>query len=453
MRAAARLAYVAVILLATWSGFDADPELARVRWRLLRALNPPLRIADVLDAVRNVALFAGFGAVWMTTGDPTRLRREVIRATFLGTALSIAVELAQLLSPSRVASVLDVATNGAGSLLGALAVGLAIAVVASRRARTADTVVPHLLVAGAYLGACVMEAFSSLGRPDKVPYVWGGAGRRLGYAVGSMLRDPHVAPTWTDVPLFAPAGFLAARVLIERGRSPARAAVVASALGAVTWLVSEILRGASGGDLRPWAVLLRTVAAGLGAVLAAALAAREARANVASGMDASTSSSALVRLRRDPRAYVAVILLWKLRPFALVDGWGTLVAKLNADAFVPLRALAVSWSIHSVADVGIAFLLFVPVGAWFAVRPRPGDTTGLRARRPWPGLALAAATEVAQLPIAGRTFDITDVLVQAGGVLVGWAIVRRADARRLRRARLARAVAGGSLVSSAEAAA
>ena len=450
MRAAARLAYVAVILLATWSGLDAEPALADVRWRLLRALHPPLRIADVLDAVRNVALFAGFGAVWMATGDPTRLRREVVRATIVGTALSVAVELAQLFSPARFASVLDVATNGAGSLLGALAVGVAIAVVASRRARTADAVVPHLLVAGAYLAACVLEAFSSLGRPDRVPYVWGGAGRRLGYAVGSMLRDPLVAPTWSDVLLFAPAGFLAARVLIERGRSPRRAAILASVLGAATWLGAEILRGTSGGDLRPWAVALRTAAGALGAVVAAALATREARADGATGSD---PRSPLVRLRRDPRAYIAVILLWMLRPFALVDGWGALVAKLNADAFVPLRALAVSWSIHSVADVGIAFLLFVPVGAWFAVRPRPGDTTGLRARRPWPGLALAAATEVAQLPIAGRTFDVTDVLVQAGGVLVGWAIVRRADARRLRRARLGRVVEGERVAGAAEVAA
>jgi hypothetical protein len=126
-----------------------------------------------------------------------------------------------------------------------------------------------------------------------------------------------------------------------------------------------------------------------------------------------------------------------LRPFELVDGWGSLVAKLNPDAFVPLRALAISWSIHSVADVGIAFLLYLPVGAWFAVRPHPADPMGARARRPWWGLALAAATELAQLPIAGRTFDVTDVLVQSGGVLVGWAIVRRADARRIRRAEVA----------------
>jgi VanZ family protein len=448
VRLAARLAYVAVILLATWSGLDADPELSRIRERLLRALHPPLRIADVLDAVRNVALFAGFGAVWMATGDPTRLRREVVHATLLGTLLSVAVEVAQLFSSSRFASVLDVATNGAGSLLGALGVGFAIAVVATRRSRTGDAVVPHLLVAGAYLGACMMEAFSSLGRPDKVPDVWGGVSRRLGYAVGAMLRDPHVPPTWTDVLLFAPAGFLATRVLIERGRSPARAAVVASALGGATWLGCEVLRGASGGDLRPWAVLLRTAAAALGAAIAAALATREDR-----GAVAPADGGALVRLRRDPRAYVALILLWALRPFTVVDGWGALVAKLSADAFVPLRALSTSWSIHSVADVGIAFLLFVPVGAWFAVRPRPGDPTGLRARSPWPGLGLAAATELAQLPIAGRSFDVTDVLVQAGGVLVGWAIVRRADARRLRRATLRSAGAGRRIGESAEAAA
>jgi hypothetical protein len=192
-----------------------------------------------------------------------------------------------------------------------------------------------------------------------------------------------------------------------------------------------MLRGASGGDLRPWAVLLRSVASAFGAIVAASLAAREWR-----GAGTAAHESALVRLRRDPRAYVALILLWTLRPFAPVDSWGALVAKLTTDALVPLRALAVSWSVHSVADVGISFLLYVPVGAWFAVRPQPGDITGLRARSPWPGLVLAMATEVLQLPIAGRTFDVTDVLVQAGGLLVGWAIVRRADARRLRRRRL-----------------
>ena len=89
-----------------------------------------------------------------------------------------------------------------------------------------------------------------------------------------------------------------------------------------------------------------------------------------------------------------------------------------------LRSLAQTVSLHSVADVGVGFLLYVPVGAWLYASP-------LRTRGPLasllPGLYLAALTELAQLAIDGRTFDVTDVLVQCAGVCVGWVVLRRAD--------------------------
>ena len=422
-RLAARLAYVAVVLIATWSGLELDANLELAKLRLARGLHPGFRPMDVLDAVRNVALFAGLGGVWLVTGDPARLRRGVLAATLVGTALSVVAEAAQLFSPRRMASVLDLLTNGGGALLGAAAVAYAIAVVARRRARSAAAVVPHLLVAGPYLGACLLEAFSAWGRLDKVPGAWGGFGPRWGASVADFWQHPHALPMWSDLLLFAPAGFLATRVLIERGVSPARAATVATMLGGLTWGVAELMRGLSGADLRPWAVVLHAVATLLGAALAATLAEREGHG---AGRGRSFGDW-LVRLRRDARAYVALLFLWSLRPFAPVTSVGELLGKLSWDALVPLRALAGMWSLHSVADVAIGFCLYLPVGAWFSVRPR-ADGRGPRA--PWLGLALAVATEVAQIAIRGRNFDITDVMVQGAGVLVGWAIVRRADARR-----------------------
>ncbi|MGZ8492992.1 MAG: VanZ family protein [Gemmatirosa sp.] len=412
-RIAARAAYVLVVLVATWTGlrFEFDPTLARLR--LARGLSPGFRPNDVLDAVRNVALFAGLGGVWLATGNPTRLLRGVAVATVVGTLLSVVAEAAQLFSPSRMASVLDLLTNGGGAMLGAATVAFAIAVVAARRARTDAAVVPHLLVAGPYLGACLLEAFSAWGRPDRVPGAWGGPGARWRASIADFWTHPHALPMWSDLLLFAPAGFLATRVLVERGVAPWAAAAGAAVAGTLTWAAAELMRGFSGADLRPWAVVLHALATALGAALAATLAGR-------------SPADALARLHRSARAYVAIVLLWNLRPFRPVTSLGELADKLTLDAVVPLRALAGLWSLHSVADIAIGFCLFLPVGAWFAVRTGADG----RVRAPWPGLALALGVEVAQLTVRGRYFDITDVLVQAAGVLVGWAIVRRADARR-----------------------
>ncbi|MDF1504817.1 VanZ family protein, partial [Roseisolibacter sp. H3M3-2] len=227
-RLAARLAYAAVILLATWTGlrFDGDTFLAGVR--LWRAVHPVFRPNDVLDGVRNVALFAGLGGVWVVTGDPARMGRALLGATAAGLALSLLAESLQLFSPVRMASVLDLATNAGGALLGGAAVAYAIAVTARRRARGQTTVVPHLLVAGPYLGAALLEAFSAWGRPDRTPGAWGGPRTRWAASVAEFLRAPHAPPAWSDVLLFAPAGFLAARVLLERGHRR----VVAAALAA-----------------------------------------------------------------------------------------------------------------------------------------------------------------------------------------------------------------------------
>ena len=70
------------------------------------------------DLVMNVLMFVPFGFVYQLTrprGAPPDWPRVVI----LGAALSAAIETAQLFSPTRYTSLLDLATNTAGAALGA----------------------------------------------------------------------------------------------------------------------------------------------------------------------------------------------------------------------------------------------------------------------------------------------------------------------------------------------
>jgi hypothetical protein len=163
--------------------------------------------------------------------------------------------------------------------------------------------------------------------------------------------------------------------------------------------------------MRPAAFVARVAAAGLGAAAAALLLERRRPARSA-GLAVA--------------AVVAVLAAWYWRPFTL----GALVPELVPDHFVPLRAFIGLFSLYTVADVAVDFLLFFPLGVWLAVRPLAtrGPLRG-PLRGTLPALWLVAVLESGQLWIAGRTFDVTDVLIGWAGVLVGWAVVRQARGR------------------------
>lgn len=424
---ALRLAYALVIALATLRGLEPSADVGAAVARLGRALAPNVRPSDAVDAARNVVLFAGFGAVWVATAAPGRLRRALLRVTLLGALLSATVEVAQLFSPVRWASVLDLATNTGGAFVGALAVALGVAV-ARARPRVALAPPPLALLAVPYAAACAFEAFSPFGRPDQVPAAWGGPGPRWAAAVAYLRAHPHTLGTWTDPLLFAPAGALALLLWAERGgRAWPGVTAVTAGLG-LTWLGAEVARGVAGGDMAPWAVALRTLATLAGAVVAARALARPGDdAGIDAGTDA-VGRVARVRAwlaRYGLAAFAAVLLVWSWRPFGPVGSLAEVGSKLGRDALVPLRALAADYSLHSVADVAVSFQLYVPVGAWLAARSaRSGGRARLRAL--WPGLVLALVAEAGQLFVAARTVDVTDVLVQAAGVFLGWAVVRQA---------------------------
>jgi VanZ family protein len=88
-----------------------SPDGADVAARLARALQPHVSASDAIDALRNLALFAGWGVVWMATCGPARTARQLLLAILTGAAISLAVEGAQLFSATRNASFIDVLTN------------------------------------------------------------------------------------------------------------------------------------------------------------------------------------------------------------------------------------------------------------------------------------------------------------------------------------------------------
>ena len=381
-----------------------------------------------------MAMLAGVGIVWVATARATlaggRLRRAVCVAGGVGLLLGLFAETAQLFSPVRIASILDVLTNGLGALLGAAALANTIAYAsrdawrrARHRARPAWLAwlggVPLLYVAVPYAAACWLEAFSPLGRPDRVPGAWGGPERRWPVALAYAAAHADVLPTWSDVLLFAPAGALLTLWGIERGvrRWPAAGTV---ALGlAVAWAAAEILRGLSGGDMLIWAVVVHTLVAALGAV-GAAIWTRYMDARHGPGVRATPYAFAV---------YAGWVVLWSWRPFIPVTSWRAVTDALNANAFIPAAELAGTMTVHSVADVGVGALLYAPLGAWLAARAPTTEAGRSGLRVLWPGFAIGLVSECAQIVIAGRTFDVTDILVQWAGVLVGAVVWRAADAR------------------------
>jgi VanZ family protein len=132
------------------------------------------------------------------------------------------------------------------------------------------------------------------------------------------------------------------------------------------------------------------------------------------------------RVRALLALYAVVLAAWAWRPFRLDLSARTLAAELAAEHFIPLYALGERADLFSVADVATQCLLYLPLGVLLAAWPL-GARGALRG--PWPGVALALALEAGQLAVAGRYVDVTDWLVQAAGVLVGWGVARQAGYR------------------------
>ena len=411
----ARLSYLGVILLATLSGLEPDFDQAQVLPRLARAFDLGVAARDVVDGFRNLALFAGWGVVWMITAPGNRLLRRVLGATVTGALLSTGVEATQLLSPTRTTSILDVMTNTTGALAGALFVLLAAWAVYRQRSSRSFVGLPAFVFAGAYTGAVALEAFVPLFGQEALAGGTGGPLARLSHALGEF--DP--TSLW-DLPLgrvalMAPAGAFWVAALVEGGKGYRSAWHRVALTAPIFALLVELMRGASSQPIHAGSALVHAVSVILGAWAAALW---------------IPALTVRLRGRARPQAllvgYGVLLLLWSWRPFVPETSLAAFLVQFDVSRLIPLTSHAMRVDFFSVVDVVRQFLVLLPVGALLAVWPlrRAGWLSG-----PLPAVYLACALEVGQLFVAARFFDVTDAILGSAGALIGWAIVARSGFR------------------------
>jgi VanZ family protein len=412
---AARLGYVAVILLATLTDLHFSAEFSAVGERLARALTPSLSWGDAIDGLRNVALFAGLGAVWLMTSLTGRVGREILLATLAGLGLSATVEGLQLFSPIRIASIVDVSTNTLGALAGAVATAVLIGALQRSRGERSYLGVSMLVLAGGYALAVLCEALVPLF--DSEPLV-GPQGGPLA-SLRAVLRSTELLSMGPgrlfDALLFAPAGFLGVMVLAERGRSARHAWLDAAGAGAIVAFGAELAHGMIRLPIRWDAAALHAAALALGA-----WAAHRWLAPLTKVLRGSARARAAIA------GYAALLVLWGWRPLLPQTDFQQLLSQLSVDHFVPLRALAGRKDVFSALHVAQQFLLYLPLGALLAVWPLRLEG---RWSHLWPALWLAAAIEAGHVVIAGRFLDVTNALLACAGLAIGWVAVRRAGLR------------------------
>ncbi len=408
---AARLAYVAIILVATLSNLHPDPTWADVAPRLARALSLSPHMSDAIDAARNVLLFAGLGAVWVATSRLARPSATLVTLTIVSLLLSASVETLQLFSPVREASLIDVTTDTIGGLFGGLVTLGAFAVIDETAGKRSHLGIPAVILAAGYGLATIMESFIPLFRQDLLPNLGGGIGDRIGRALVAMRPESITQIPFTDLFIFFPAGLFAVVALAESGVPGAVAAVIVVCGAAILYPAVEVVHGVAAEPIILGAAMVHVIAASAGAIAAACWLAPFVR-----------RFPVRKRAQIVAVAYSLVIMVWSWRPFHLDLSASSMAEQFTADHLIPLQALAGRGDLFSVTDVVAQGVIFFPLGALLAVWPLRGK--GLL-RGMLPAIYLAVVLEVGKIPIADRFMDVTHILIQSAGAALGFLLVRR----------------------------
>lgn len=405
----ARLAYLAILLLATLT--EAGAPSGGVGERIQAFFRVSFSPRNLVDAVRNVALFTGWGLVWMATAAPGGAAREIRNAVLTGLGVSLTVETIQLFFSTRTPSVMDVTTNTLGAFLGAFLLVRMVQLTAAGQGKRSFVGIPAALFALSYSVVAFGEAFLPLLRQNRFPN-FGSAFERFQVALSQFSWSSMGTLPAEEFLLFAPVGALAVAALNELGLNYKKAAVASSVAGGGLVVLAEVIHGFLPMPIIAGAALVHAVAIAAGAVAAATFLPKLTRA---------------LRGANRPRAiylfYGFTLLLWALRPYAPERSLGGMLEKLAAPWWLPLAFARERMDLFTVFDVIGGFFLYLPLGALLAVWPlkKVGPLRGVV-----PALAFLVATEFMQLAVLGRTLSVDDMLVATAGVLVGWVLVRRA---------------------------
>ena len=408
---AVRIAYLLCIGLATLLNLHAEPSLANVVERLRHAVEPTLRANDLIDAARNIALFFGWGAIYTLTARIPLTRRDVGVATVVGMLASFSVESAQLFSPVRQASILDLFTNTIGSLLGALSFRLLERRAISDMRRGTMIGVPGWMPAGAVLVLAFGLTFAPSTRAGRV-LSWAGSPFTRGQVVESHqpLTVPLVALV-TDVVAWIVVGLVVAVAISDRTGEIRRRQLVA-------WLV-----------LAPGLLALAHLGRDLVGFQREQITAAVQGTSLALGLLAGLVSVPAWRRRctaRSDRAlHVGLLVMLVGAVISWTPHWSHVDSarpRFSWSQLIPMMSLLERQDLTSVFLVLQRAGIGAALGACLAARRRVGvPHPRLRA-----AIGFAALLEVGQLLVPSRYPDVTDVMITSAAAILVAILVERA---------------------------
>lgn len=408
-----RIAYLLCIALATLLRLGADPSLAHAFERLQRAIAPVLHFKDVVDGVRNIALFFGWGAIYALTSPQPTTRRDVLRATLVGFFASLTVESAQLFAEFRQASVVDVVTNTLGSLLGALSLAAVEHRAIGDMRRGTMIGVPGWLPAGSLLLAAAGISFAPTSRPAMVIGWVASPLGRLQMVNAAAAAEVHWTALLVDLLAWLTVGLAVGIAITDRSGRIRRRQLLAWLVLAPACLVLVHLGRGMVGLQRDQRALAVQATALIGGLTAALLLVPCWRARVTARSTRAAQLGMLAAVLGAAMAWSPAV--WVTRTV----GQPT----LRWQQLVPMLSLFDRQDMSSVFLVLQRAGLGAAVGACLAARKRIGA--------PSPGImsavGYAAVLEVGQLVVPGRYPDMTDILITGAAACLVLTLVERAD--------------------------
>jgi glycopeptide antibiotics resistance protein len=410
-----RAAYIVIILIATLTGLRFSPSQTDALMRLQRAFAPAETWRAAVDALRNLVLFAGLGAVWVATSLDRRTSRDVKQVAVISFVLSTIIEGVQTFSPARTASIIDVVMNTLGGIAGAVAAAKLVSTVGGARKERSYIGVPALLIAGPYALAVACEALTPLFNSAELPAFQGDPARRLLASLSASFPLDYRQIPISDIPLYAAAGFLLVAYFRESRGASRTSWWTVSAVAAVVVLVLHVLHGAFGLPIR-WEAILTDVMS----IFAGAWLADRSLGHLTQRYRGATRARGVIV------SYAILLMIWGWRPLLPKASWEEMAAQVTVNAFLPLEGIGGRVDVFSAAHVLQQFFLYVPLGALLGVWP-------LRRRGPWsnllPAFWLALVIEAGHIVVEDRTFDLTNALLVWSGLAMGWICVRQTGYR------------------------